>query len=113
MSPCRYEVMRSCWDADPGARPTFSQLLQTLRGLLAQLPELEPSLEVHYINQVLEVSAASPSPASQASSEPGGDRCENTYLPSPVGAPADPAEVDLDLDHSHLRSSRKTGNCPG
>uniref|UniRef100_H3CHW3 receptor protein-tyrosine kinase n=1 Tax=Tetraodon nigroviridis TaxID=99883 RepID=H3CHW3_TETNG len=29
-----YEVMRSCWDEDPGSRPTFSQLLQALGGLL-------------------------------------------------------------------------------
>ncbi|CAF93498.1 unnamed protein product, partial [Tetraodon nigroviridis] len=32
-----YEVMRSCWDEDPGSRPTFSQLLQALGGLLAEL----------------------------------------------------------------------------
>lgn len=108
MSPYRYEVMRSCWDEDPAARPSFSQLLQTLKGLLAELPELEPSLEVSYINQVLEVSAASA--ASQSSPEPGGDRCENTYLPSPVGAPAGPAEVDL--DRLYLRSSTKTAHCP-
>lgn len=77
MFTCSYQVMRSCWDEDPGSRPSFSQLLQTLKGLLAELPELEASQEVGYINQVL---AVSPEP----SPEPGGSRRQNTYLPCPA-----------------------------
>lgn len=77
MSPCSYEVMRSCWDEDPGSRPSFSELLQMLKGLLAELPELEASQEVNYINQVLAV-------LPEHSPEPGGSRHENTYLPCPA-----------------------------
>lgn len=99
LSPCSYEVMRSCWDQDPVSRPTFSELLQMLKGLLAELPELEASQEVSYMNQVLEVSAATA--AIQHTPQPGGDRCENTYLPCPVSAPADTAEAEL--DHRYLK----------
>lgn len=94
MSPCRYEVMRSCWDEDPGSRPGFSQLLQTLKGLLAELPELEASQEIGYINQVLEASAAPA--ASQRPPEPGGSRPENIYLPCPAAEP--------DLHRARLQS---------
>lgn len=92
-SPCSYEVMRSCWDQDPVRRPSFSELLQMLRGLLAELPELEASQEASYMNQVLEVSAATA--AIQLTPQPGGDRCENTYLPCPVTSHANAAEVEL------------------
>lgn len=91
MSPCSYEVMRSCWDEDPVSRPSFGELLQMLKGLLAELPELEASQEVSYMNQVLEVSAATA--ASQNTPQPGRDRHENMYLPCPGTAPADTAEV--------------------
>lgn len=84
--------MRSCWDEDPGSRPSFSELLQVLQGLLAELPELEASQEVSYINQVLEASAAAA--ASQNSPEPGGSRRQNMYLRCPA-ARADPAELEL------------------
>lgn len=95
VSPCSYEVMRSCWDEDPGSRPSFSELLQMLRGLLAELPELEASQEVSYINQVLEASTAS-----QRSPEPGGSRRENTYLPCPAAAAAaDTAQLELHRRH--------------
>ena len=26
---CRYEIMQSCWEFDPAARPSFSSLVQT------------------------------------------------------------------------------------
>lgn len=77
MSPCSYEVMRSCWDEDPVSRPSFSELLQMLKDLLAELPELEASQEVNYMNQVLQVSAATAT--SQNMPQPGRDRHENTY----------------------------------
>uniref|UniRef100_A0A674NLK4 receptor protein-tyrosine kinase n=1 Tax=Takifugu rubripes TaxID=31033 RepID=A0A674NLK4_TAKRU len=92
-----YEVMRSCWDQDPVRRPSFSELLQTLKGLLAELPELEASQEASYMNQVLEVSAATA--AIQHTPQPGGDRCENTYFPYPVTTPADAAEVELNHEY--------------
>lgn len=97
MSPCSYEVMRSCWDEDPVSRPSFSELLQMLEGLLAELPELEPSQEVNYMNQVLEVSAATA--ASQNMPQPERDRHENMYLPCPATAPAETAEVEIDYGY--------------
>ena len=36
---CRYEVMRSCWDADPKQRPTFSQLVTTITSVLNSLAD--------------------------------------------------------------------------
>lgn len=90
MSLRSYEVMRSCWDEDPGSRPTFRELLQMLEGLLAEFPKLEAGEEVTYINQVLEVLAAAAAD-SQQSLEPGGSRRENVYLCCPA-APADTAE---------------------
>lgn len=74
-------------------RPSFSELLQMLRGLLAELPELEASQEASYMNQVLDVSAATA--AIQHTPQPGGDRCENTYLPCPVTTPVEAAEAEL------------------
>ena len=35
----RYEVMRSCWDADPKQRPTFSQLVTTITSILNSLAD--------------------------------------------------------------------------
>ena len=36
---CRYEMMRSCWDADPEQRPTFSQLVTTITSVLNSLAD--------------------------------------------------------------------------
>ena len=36
---CRYEVMRSCWDADPKKRPTFSQLVTNITSSLNSLSD--------------------------------------------------------------------------
>lgn len=76
--------MRTCWDQDPARRPDFRDLGETLRGLLSELPVLEPSLEVCYINQGLEAAASNPLDLHTDSEARGG----NVYLPSPVGATA-------------------------
>lgn len=92
--------MRSCWDEDPESRPSFSELLQMLKGLLAMLPELDASQEVSYINQVLEVSAASV--ASRPSPEPGRSRRENEYLPCPaVSAGCSSPTEERSIDGGH------------
>ena len=36
---CRYEAIRSCWDADPEQRPTFSQLVATITSILDPLAD--------------------------------------------------------------------------
>ena len=36
---CRYEVMLSCWDADPEQRPTFAQLVTTITSVLDPLAD--------------------------------------------------------------------------
>ena len=36
---CRYEVMLSCWDADPEQRPTFTQLVTTITSVLDPLAD--------------------------------------------------------------------------
>ncbi|KAF3836746.1 hypothetical protein F7725_004210 [Dissostichus mawsoni] len=81
-----YEVMHSCWDEDPSLRPGFGELCETLRALLSELPELEASQEESYINHGLEVAAAVA--ASQETHTECGGRCENVYLPTPLGAAA-------------------------
>ncbi|XP_047435585.1 tyrosine-protein kinase receptor TYRO3-like [Mugil cephalus] len=60
-----YEVMRSCWDREPSRRPDFRALAEALRGLLSELPVLEPSQEARYINQGLEVLTSSSSSSTQ------------------------------------------------
>ena len=35
----RYEVMLSCWDADPEQRPTFTQLVTTITSVLDPLAD--------------------------------------------------------------------------
>ena len=36
---CRYEVLLSCWDADPEQRPTFTQLVTTITSVLDPLAD--------------------------------------------------------------------------
>ncbi|KAJ8337655.1 hypothetical protein SKAU_G00366210 [Synaphobranchus kaupii] len=79
-----YEIMLNCWSRDPNQRPGFGELGERLKALLSELPPLEASEEVHYINQGLAV-------ASQRVSEGGDPELEegatgNIYLPAPVAA---------------------------
>ena len=39
LSKCRYQVMLSCWDADPEQRPTFAQLVTTITSILVPLAD--------------------------------------------------------------------------
>uniref|UniRef100_A0A8D0L8C5 Tyrosine-protein kinase Mer n=1 Tax=Sphenodon punctatus TaxID=8508 RepID=A0A8D0L8C5_SPHPU len=48
-----YEIMYSCWRADPVDRPTFSKLKLHLEKLLESLPEVTGSEDVIYINTSL------------------------------------------------------------
>ncbi|NXJ84284.1 MERTK kinase, partial [Trogon melanurus] len=48
-----YEIMSACWRADPGARPTFSQLKVHLEKLLESLPVARGSGDVIYVNTSL------------------------------------------------------------
>ncbi|KFP86006.1 Tyrosine-protein kinase Mer, partial [Apaloderma vittatum] len=48
-----YEIMSSCWRADPGTRPTFSQLKVHLEKLLENLPVARASGDVIYVNTSL------------------------------------------------------------
>lgn len=51
----RYDIMYSCWSADPLDRPTFSALRLHLEKLLESLPEAQDTAAVIYINtQLLE-----------------------------------------------------------
>ncbi|KAJ8246773.1 hypothetical protein GJAV_G00255250 [Gymnothorax javanicus] len=79
-----YEVMLTCWSRDPQQRPGFGELGEKLKAFLAELPPLEASEEVNYINQGLAM-------ASQKAAEGGDSEAEegatgNIYLPKPVGA---------------------------
>ena len=47
---CRYEIMHSCWRAEPLDRPTFSVLRLQLEKLLESLPEVQDKADVIYIN---------------------------------------------------------------
>ena len=47
---CRYEIMHSCWRADPLDRPTFSVLRLQLEKFLESLPEVQDKADVIYIN---------------------------------------------------------------
>ncbi|XP_008301330.1 tyrosine-protein kinase Mer [Stegastes partitus] len=101
-----YEVMRSCWDREPTRRPGFRELAETLKGLLAELPVLEASQEATYINQGLEIAAAvaaAAGGASQDSQSDSGGRCENVYLPSPVGATAAARDEDVEVEDGYLK----------
>ncbi|KAL0620126.1 Tyrosine-protein kinase Mer [Plecturocebus cupreus] len=46
----RYEIMYSCWRADPLDRPTFSVLRLQLEKLLESLPNVQDQADVIYIN---------------------------------------------------------------
>ncbi|CAJ1086437.1 tyrosine-protein kinase receptor TYRO3-like isoform X1 [Xyrichtys novacula] len=72
-----YDVMKSCWEEDPALRPDFGDLVQTLRDVMSELPELEACEEANYINQGLQAAAATPH---------SDKRGENVYLSAPVGA---------------------------
>ncbi|XP_076003228.1 tyrosine-protein kinase receptor TYRO3 isoform X2 [Genypterus blacodes] len=80
-----YAVMRTCWDQDPARRPDFRDLGKTLKGLLSELPVLEPSLEVCYINQGLEAAASALPLDPHIDFE---EKLGNVYLPAPMGAGA-------------------------
>ncbi|XP_036291916.1 tyrosine-protein kinase Mer [Pipistrellus kuhlii] len=45
-----YEIMHSCWRAEPLDRPTFSMLRLQLEKFLESLPEVQDKAEVIYIN---------------------------------------------------------------
>ncbi|KAM3591159.1 uncharacterized protein V6R79_023647 [Siganus canaliculatus] len=93
-----YEVMQSCWEKEPSHRPSFMDLGNTLKDLLSELPVLEASQEANYINQVLEVAAASnDSQYPHSHSERKG---ENVYLPNPVGAAA---ATNEDVEDGYLK----------
>ncbi|KAI9518477.1 hypothetical protein NQZ68_036928 [Dissostichus eleginoides] len=96
-----YEVMHSCWDEDPSLRPGFGELCETLRALLSELPELEASQEESYINHGLEVAAAAAAASQETHTECGG-RCENVYLPTPLGAAA-AREEDEEVVDGYLK----------
>ncbi|CAK6968617.1 tyrosine-protein kinase receptor TYRO3 isoform X1 [Scomber scombrus] len=98
-----YEVMRSCWDEEPTRRPGFRELGEALKGLLSELPVLEASQEANYINQGLEVAAATAA-AAAACQDPQtdfGGREGNVYLPTPVGAAA-AREEDMEEEDGYL-----------
>ncbi|XP_010772573.1 tyrosine-protein kinase receptor TYRO3-like, partial [Notothenia coriiceps] len=97
-----YEVMQSCWHEDPSLRPGFGELCETLRALLSELPELEASQEESYINHGLEVAAAAASASQETHTECGG-RCENVYLPTPLGAAAAAREEDEEVADGYLK----------
>ncbi|XP_055794895.1 tyrosine-protein kinase receptor TYRO3 [Salvelinus fontinalis] len=84
-----YEVMLSCWHREPGHRPGFRELGETLKALLFELPPLEASQEAHYINQGLEAATHIPWVA-DGYDNPGFEEgaVGNVYLPTPVGAGA-------------------------
>ncbi|KAK5876193.1 hypothetical protein CesoFtcFv8_027188 [Champsocephalus esox] len=100
-----YEVMQSCWHEDPSLRPGFGELCETLRALLSELPELEASQEESYINHGLEVAAAAAAAAaaSQETHTECGGRCENVYLPTPLGAAAAAREEDEEVADGYLK----------
>nr|XP_020515911.1 tyrosine-protein kinase receptor TYRO3-like [Labrus bergylta] len=87
-----YEVMRRCWDEDATIRPDFKELVQTLRGFLSELPELEASEEVNYLNLGLEAAAAAPHTD---------ERWGNVYLCAPVGAAV--REEDVEVEDGYLK----------
>ncbi|XP_034533077.1 tyrosine-protein kinase Mer-like isoform X2 [Notolabrus celidotus] len=95
-----YEVMRSCWDEDPILRPAFGALVQTLKGFLSELPELDVSEEANYINQGLQAAAAAP-PHTDG-------RGKNIYLCAPVGAAA--REEEVELEDGYLKYIRENDN---
>ncbi|KAK5848685.1 hypothetical protein PBY51_006279 [Eleginops maclovinus] len=104
-----YEVMQSCWDQDPSRRPGFGELCETLRALLSELPELEASQEVSYINHGLEVAAAAA--ASQETHTECEERWENVYLPTPIGAAAARDEEEVaDGYLKYITGSEVKGN---
>lgn len=97
--------MRSCWDEEPTRRPGFRELGEALKALLSELPVLEASQEASYINQGLEVAAATAAAAAATSQDPQtdfGGREGNVYLPTPVGAAA-AREEDMEEDDGYLK----------
>ncbi|XP_036453728.1 tyrosine-protein kinase receptor TYRO3 [Colossoma macropomum] len=86
-----YEVMLSCWHREPSQRPCFSELAQTLKALLSELPPLEASMEAHYINQGLEAANANLSSAAEPVPE---GAVGNLYLPAPVSCATTPNKDD-------------------
>lgn len=46
----RYEVMHSCWRAEPLDRPTFSMLRLQLEKLVERLPEVQNEADIIYVN---------------------------------------------------------------
>lgn len=93
--------MWSCWDRDPNRRPGFRELGETLKVLLLELPVLEASQEAYYINQGLEVAAATAAASLEPQTDSGG-RCENVYLPTPVDAAA-ARDEDENADDGYLK----------
>lgn len=60
----RYEIMHSCWRAEPLDRPTFSMLRLQLEKLLESLPEAQDKAEVIYINTQFPESGEGPAEGS-------------------------------------------------
>nr|XP_019955627.1 PREDICTED: uncharacterized protein LOC109637607 [Paralichthys olivaceus] len=98
-----YDVMWSCWDKEPNQRPDFRELGETLKGLLSELPVLEASQEASYINQGLEAAAAAAAFSLEHQRE-SGERWNNVYLPTPMGACA-ARDEDVDVESGYLKDT--------
>ncbi|XP_028996065.1 tyrosine-protein kinase Mer [Betta splendens] len=97
-----YRVMHSCWDQEPNRRPSFSEVGETLKGLLSELPALEASQEANYINQGLEIAAAAAASLGTQTDDEG--RHRNVYLQNPVGAAAAAAlREDYEIEDGYLK----------
>ncbi|KAM9053470.1 tyrosine-protein kinase Mer [Megaptera novaeangliae] len=59
-----YEVMHSCWRAEPLDRPTFSMLRLQLEKLLESLPEVQDEADIIYVNTQFPESCEGPAEGS-------------------------------------------------
>lgn len=46
----RYDIMSSCWSAEPVDRPDFTQVRERLKNLAGKLPAVSNSRDIIYIN---------------------------------------------------------------
>ncbi|XP_035421282.1 tyrosine-protein kinase Mer isoform X1 [Cygnus atratus] len=99
-----YEIMSTCWRADPADRPTFSQLKVHLEKLLESLPTLQGPRDVIYINTSL------PEDSPDSTQDSGFPQADSDLDPGDIAKPCcsqmEAALVAVDVHDSKRWGSR-------
>ncbi|XP_072188163.1 tyrosine-protein kinase Mer isoform X1 [Excalfactoria chinensis] len=105
-----YDIMSSCWRAEPADRPTFSQLKVHLEKLLESLPALRGAEDIIYVNTSL------PEESPSSTQDSGFPHADSDLDPGDIAEPccsdAKAALVAVDIHDGGLRYVLESESSP-